>query len=97
MSLECQHAEVPQMDVLFKQARGLLYVSLHLADPSLQGVQTAYELRTPGYRREAMTREGKSALFPVTTDGRYRAQYFGLGLAEWGPGKLVYVGKLPGA
>lgn len=86
---------------------GSLYVSLHTGDPTDAGTQTSSEATYTGYARKALART--SGNFTVSTNtaslaanldfdpctgGSNTIQYFGIGTASTGAGKLLYKGAL---
>lgn len=86
---------------------GLLYVSLHTADPGETGTQTTSEVAYTGYARFGVARSGAGWTvtggtvtnavdlnFPQCTGGTAAATHFGIGTAGTGAGKLLYKGAL---
>lgn len=86
---------------------GVLYVSLHTADPGEAGDQTTSEASYTGYARVSVTRDssgwtvsGNSVTntahieFGQCTSGSATVTHFGIGTASTGTGKLLYKGAL---
>lgn len=88
---------------------GNLYVSLHLGDPSEVGTQTDEEVTYGSYARVAVARSAAgwtvapiggsvkpfaAIVFPTSTSGSQVANFFGVGTASTGPGKLLYSGPI---
>jgi hypothetical protein len=83
------------------------WVALHTADPTASGTQTSNECAYAGYARESVARSsggftvtGGSVSpvadidFPIATGGLETAQYFSIGTAETGTGKILYSGAI---
>ncbi|ORC37247.1 hypothetical protein B4O97_03395 [Marispirochaeta aestuarii] len=88
-------------------AAGVLYVSLHTADPGEAGNQSTSEADYTGYGRVSVARTsggwtvtGNAAAnaaaitFGACTGGTNAITYFGIGTSETGTGKLLYSGAL---
>lgn len=87
---------------------GSLYVSLHTADPTDAGAQSANEAAYTGYARQAAARSsavwavtGNSVspvadiVFPASTGGSTTAlTHWGVGIAASGATNLLYAGAL---
>lgn len=84
-----------------------LYVSLHTADPGEAGDQTTSECAYTSYARVAVARSGSGwtvtnnqafpaadITFPAATGGSETAQYWAVGTASSGAGKLLYSGAI---
>ena len=81
------------------------YVSLHTGSPGIDGYQNTNEATYVGYDRVAVARSsggwvvsGSSVapvatiVFPAATGGSETENYFAIGIASSGPGKLLYFG-----
>ncbi len=88
--------------LLQSAADGNLYLSLHTADPGEAGDQETSEAAYTSYARVAVSRAGAgwtitansaalvaNADFPAATGGTETIQYFGVGTASTGAGKLL--------
>jgi hypothetical protein len=89
-------------------APGLLYVSLHTADPGEAGVQTTSELAYTQYSRTGVTRTSggwtvtNNTVVPVATIGfpamssgaGGTATFFAVGTGASGAGKVLYKGTV---
>ena len=91
-------------------AAGDLYVSLHTADPGEAGDQTSNETTYTGYARIAVSRivgswtvsgtapsqavNANAITFGLCTVGTPTITHFGVGTANAGAGKLLYIGTL---
>ena len=88
-------------------AAGILYFSLHTADPGETGTQTTNEAAYTSYARVAVARSGSGftvtanavataadVSFPAGTGGSGTATHFGIGTAASGAGVLLYKGAI---
>lgn len=89
---------------------GSLYVSLHTGDPSDEGDQDDNEVTYGSYARVAVARNSgawtvsgtppikvnptAAIVFPTSTSGTQTANFFGIGTAVSGAGKLLYSGPI---
>lgn len=89
---------------------GVLYVSLHTADPTEGGDQTSSEATYTGYTRVSVARttggwtisgtnptqaaNTATVNFPICTAGSNTITYVGVGTSVSGTGKLLYSGTL---
>jgi hypothetical protein len=84
---------------------GVLYVSLHTADPTEGGDQTSSEATYTGYARVAVVRSAVGwtvtgnlvenagvVTFPICAGGSNAITHFGIGTDPTGAGKLLYSG-----
>lgn len=86
---------------------GVLYLSLHTADPGETGTQTTSEISYGSYARVSVVRSGVGwtvtgnsvspaaiVVFPIATSGSGTATYVGVGTDSSGSGTLLYYGAL---
>lgn len=86
---------------------GVLYLSLHTADPSESGQQNTYETTYGGYQRTSITRatsswtlasgsisNAQTITLAQCTSGEQTLTHFGLGTSPSGSGFLLYSGPL---
>jgi hypothetical protein len=86
---------------------GVLYISLHTADPGEAGDQTTNEATYTSYARVSVNRDASNwsvsgnsvsnlnaITFPGCTGGTNTINYFGVGTAASGTGKLLYSGAV---
>lgn len=86
---------------------GVLYLSLHTADPGEAGDQTTNEIAYTSYARVSKARDGVAITvsgnvatlaantdFPTGTGGSGTATHFGIGTASSGAGVLLYSGTI---
>lgn len=88
---------------------GVLYISLHTADPGEAGDQTTNEANYTGYARKSVNRASGAGGFTVSgnnaentsavtfdpcTAGSNTITHFGIGTALSGAGKLLYKGTV---
>lgn len=88
---------------------GSLYLAFHYQNPGEGGDQTSYEAAYVGYARKALARApaqwdfatvlGEAALvnaqaFPASTSQGGQAQWWSVGTAAAGAGRVLYVGFL---
>lgn len=88
---------------------GVLYFSLHTADPTEEGSQTSSEITYTSYARTSKARASgaggftvtassvspfDAVTFPAGTGGSGTATFFGLGTASTGAGVLLYGGAI---
>lgn len=91
-------------------AAGVLYVSLHTADPNEAGDQSTSEATYTGYARVAVARSGSgwtvvgnnvsnavAVVFPTCSAGSNTITHFGIGTESSGAGKLLLKGALSGS
>jgi hypothetical protein len=84
-----------------------LYLSLHTTDPDEAGLQTTGEVAYTGYARAAVARDSggwtvtnnqaflaANVDFPACTGGTTTANYFAVGTAASGGGKVLYKGAI---
>lgn len=84
-----------------------LYLALHTADPTDAGNQTSSECAYTSYARKAVARSGSGFTvsgnsvvlaanqdFVTATGGSETAQYFSVGTASSGTGKILYHGAI---
>lgn len=96
--------------LLGSASAGSFYVSLHTGDPSEEGDQSDEEVTYGSYARVAVARTSggwtvaatppikvnpaSAIVFPTSTSGTQVANFFGVGTASSGAGKLLYSGPI---